>query len=133
MSDASQPYNLSSTYLRLRSDVTIEALKGDATFWPRLMSGQLGNFHNEYLITVFDSAQDWTHWEMHPMGDELVCVLSGAVVMLLEQSGRPVAVRLEQPGEFVLITRGTWHTANVSSACRMLFVTAGEGTQHRSR
>jgi mannose-6-phosphate isomerase-like protein (cupin superfamily) len=132
VSDDTQPYNLSSTYLRLRSDVTIEALQADATFWPRLMSGQLGNFHNEYLMTVFDYARDWTHWEMHPNGDELVCVLSGAAVMLLEQSGQQQAVRLEKPGEFVLVPKGAWHTAKIGIECRMLFVTAGEGTQHRS-
>jgi mannose-6-phosphate isomerase-like protein (cupin superfamily) len=132
MSDATQAYNLSSTYLRLRSDVTIEALTGDATFWPRLMSGQLGTFHNEYLMTTFDYGQDWTHWEMHPNGDELVCLLSGAAVMVFEQGGQPQPIPLAQPGEFVLVPKGTWHTAKISSACRMLFVTAGEGTQMRS-
>jgi mannose-6-phosphate isomerase-like protein (cupin superfamily) len=131
MSDAVQPCNLSSTYLRLRSDVTIEVLQGDATFWPRLMSGQLGNFHNEYLMTVFDYDRDWTHWEMHPNGDELVCLLSGTALMVFEQAGQPQPIRLEKPGDFVLVAKGTWHTAKLTTQCRMLFVTAGEGTQMR--
>jgi mannose-6-phosphate isomerase-like protein (cupin superfamily) len=111
--------------------VTIEALHGDATFWPRLMSGQLGNFHNEYLMTVFDYAQAWAHWEMHPNGDELVCLLSGAAVMVFEQAGQAHPITLVKPGDFVLVPKGTWHTGKISVACRMLFVTAGEGTQMR--
>jgi len=131
MSNANRAFNLNATYLRLRSDVTIEALNGDATFWPRLMSGQLGDFHNEFLVITTDYVEDWAFWEMHPAGDELVCLLAGAVVMILEQDGKPVATSLEAPGEFVLVPKGTWHTAKVSASCRMLFITAGEGTQHR--
>lgn len=132
MTETTRSYNLDSTYLRLRSDVAIEALNGDATFWPRLMSGELGTFHNEYLVTTFEYARDWTHWEMHPLGDELVCVLSGSALMVLEKEGGPKLVPLEKQGEFVLVPRGTWHTARVGAACRMLFITAGEGTQMRA-
>lgn len=132
MTESTRSYNLDSTYLRLRSDVTIEALNGDATFWPRLMSGELGTFHDEYLVTTFEYARDWTHWEMHPLGDELVCVLTGTALMVLEQEGGPKLIPLEKPGEFVLVPKGTWHTARVSTACRMLFITAGEGTQMRA-
>jgi hypothetical protein len=131
MSDAAQPYSLSSTYLRLRSDVTIEAIRGDATFWPRLMSGQLGDFHNEYLVTTFEYSADWTHWEMHPLGDEIVCLLSGEALMILERDAVEQHIRLESAGQFVLVPKSTWHTAKVSAPCRMLFITAGEGTQHR--
>ena len=38
---------------------------------------------------------------------------------------------LPEPGAYVLVPRGTWHTAKTSTRCRMLFVTAGEGTEHR--
>jgi mannose-6-phosphate isomerase-like protein (cupin superfamily) len=68
---------------------------------------------------------------MHPLGDELVCVLSGSAVMVLEQSTQQNLIVLDKPGEFVLVPKGTWHTARISGACRMLFVTAGEGTQMR--
>jgi quercetin dioxygenase-like cupin family protein len=132
VTDTTRSYNLDSTYLRLRSDVSIEALNGDASFWPRLMRGELGTFHNEYLMTTFEYGRDWTHWEMHPLGDELVCVLSGAALMVLETSEQPQHVQLEKPGDFVLVPKGTWHTAKISMPCRMLFVTAGEGTQMRS-
>ena len=42
--------NLASTYVRLRGDATAETLPVDDSFWPRLISGELGTFHNEYLV-----------------------------------------------------------------------------------
>jgi hypothetical protein len=34
------PYVLSGTCLRLRPDASVEPIRIDDTFWPRLMSGQ---------------------------------------------------------------------------------------------
>jgi mannose-6-phosphate isomerase-like protein (cupin superfamily) len=74
---------------------------------------------------------DWPVWEMHPNGDEIVCLLSGSVTFVLEREGGEEAVRLTRSGAYVIVPKGTWHTAKVGSAARMLFITAGEGTQHR--
>jgi len=124
-------FNLASTCLRLRSDVSIEPLPVDDTFWPRLMSGKLGSFHNEYLVTTFGYDRDWPNWEMHPNGDEIVLLIDGRTTMILELDGRERQVALATSGSYVLVQRGTWHTARTSTPCRMLFITAGEGTQHR--
>lgn len=32
---------------------------------------------------------------------------------------------------FVVVPRGTWHTAKVHAATTMLFITPGEGTENR--
>jgi mannose-6-phosphate isomerase-like protein (cupin superfamily) len=125
------PFSLSSTYLRLRSDVSIEALAVDADFWNKLAGGRLGNFHNEYLVTTHEFDADWPHWEMHPNGDEVVCLLAGQLVFILETDGKERRVTLDEVGQFVIVPQGTWHTANTNAVCRMLFITAGEGTQHR--
>jgi mannose-6-phosphate isomerase-like protein (cupin superfamily) len=118
--------------LRLRSDVSVEPLPMDAEFWPRLMSGQLGTFHNEYLVTTFGYDHDWSNWEMHPNGDEIVLLLEGRTTMVLELDGRERLVELSDSASYVLVPRGTWHTARTTTSCRMLFITAGEGTQHRA-
>ncbi len=34
-------------------------------------------------------------------------------------------------GSFVLVPKGTWHTARTGVESRLLFITAGEGTMHR--
>jgi mannose-6-phosphate isomerase-like protein (cupin superfamily) len=96
------------------------------------MRGELGDFHHEYLVTTSDHSADWPSWEMHPNGDEIVCLLAGAAVLTLEApDGTRDQIELTEQGNFVFISRGTWHTARISAATRFLFITAGEGTRHR--
>lgn len=128
---SSGPFDLASTYLRLRNDASIEPLPVGTDFWPRLMSGGLGTFHHEFLVTTYEYSASWPSWEMHPNGDEIVFLIEGHVTFVLERDGREELVELASSGSYVLVPRGTWHTARTSTRCRMLFVTAGEGTQHR--
>ncbi len=125
------PFNLATTYLRVRGDASIEPLPVNAEFWPQLMNGALGTFHHEYLVTTFAYDADWPNWEMHPNGDEIVLLLEGRVTFVLEREGREQRLDLNEAGAYVLVPRGTWHTAKTSTHSRMLFITAGEGTQHR--
>jgi mannose-6-phosphate isomerase-like protein (cupin superfamily) len=131
MASSAAALDLSSSYLRLRPDVSIEPLAVDGTFWERLGSGQLGDFRNEYLVITHECAQDWSFWEMHPKGDEVVCLLSGSLDFVLEMGREERRVSLEKAGQFVLVPKGIWHTAKVAEPSRLLFITAGEGTQHR--
>lgn len=64
-------------------------------------------------------------------GDEIVCLNEGAVTFVLEQDGAHRELHIDRIGEFVIVPQGTWHTARVGEPSRMLFITAGEGTQHR--
>jgi mannose-6-phosphate isomerase-like protein (cupin superfamily) len=125
------PFELASTYLRLRPDASVEPLPVDDTFWPRLMRGELGNFRHEYLVTTFGYDRDWPNWERHPNGDEVVVLLEGRATFVLEIDGAERLVPLDTSGAYVVVPRGTWHTARTASPCRMLFITAGEGTEHR--
>ena len=133
MSDVSSaPPNLSSTYLRIRgADAGIEPLPTGSDFWPRLMSGALGTFHNEFLVTTLSYDKPWPSWERHPNGDELVLLLEGRATFVLESDGGERTVELAESGDYVLVPRGTWHTSRGRTACRLLFVTAGEGTEIR--
>jgi len=125
------PFNLSSTYLRLRSDASVETLPVDKTFWNKLTAGQLGKFHHEYLVSSSSVDNDWSVWEMHPNGDEVVCLLSGQITFVLEHEEGNLMVELVESGNFVVVPKGTWHTVKVHERSTMLFITAGEGTQHR--
>ena len=122
--------NLATTFLRLRSDAAIEPLPVDDAFWRRIAGGELGTFHNEYLVSMHEFNADWTGWEMHPNGDEIVCLLSGQVTFVLDLAQGRREVLLDTSGAFVLVPRGTWHTARTDEPSRMLFITAGEGTEH---
>jgi len=123
--------SIHSTFLRLRPDSSIEKLPVDASFWPRLMDGKLGDFHHEYLVTCSTGGSDWQSWEIHPNGDEIVMLISGRATMILETDAGHVPVELEGPGSFAFVPRGTWHTAKLHAESVMLFITAGEGTRGR--
>jgi mannose-6-phosphate isomerase-like protein (cupin superfamily) len=125
------PFDLAATYVRLRPDASVETLAVDATFWARLASGKLGAFHNEYLVTCHTFHTDWPTWEMHPQGDEIVCLLSGAATFVLERESGDERIELRESGAYVVVPKGVWHTAKTQDVARMLFITAGEGTQHR--
>ena len=123
--------HLASTYVRLRNDATTELLPVDETFWERISSGKLGSFHHEYLVTMHSFKADWPMWEMHPNGDEVVCLLSGSVAFVIDEGGTYKNVLLDKPGDYVLVPKGAWHTAKANVETAMLFITAGEGTEHR--
>ncbi len=124
-------YNASTDFLRLRGDCTVEAMALGNDFWPQLMSGKLGDFHNEYLVATSSFDRDWSNWECHPNGDEIVLLLSGRVTFVLETSEGEKREDLTIPGDYVRVPQNTWHTAKTSTSTTMLFITAGEGTQHR--
>lgn len=132
MKPEAKPFQLASTCLRLRSDASVEPLPVDDTFWQKISTGQLGDFHNEYLVTTHAYGSDWPMWEMHPNGDEIVCLLSGSATFILETQAGPKQVELNEMCSYVVVPKGTWHTSKTTVPCRMLFITAGEGTQHRA-
>ena len=125
-------------YLLLETDGTAVTLPGGAAFWQQLMSGKptdtgikrlLAAQHGR-LLTVLTMDKDWTNWEMHPAGDEILFLISGELTLVLEESGRERPVRLTA-GKLVIVPRGVWHTARMSQACLLLGLTDGAGTQHR--
>jgi len=126
------PFQLTSTFLRLRPDASVEPLAVDGAFWQKLTTGQLGNFHNEYMVGTHAFEADWPMWEMHPNGEEIVYLLSGSTTFILETAEGLHSFTLSESGSYLIVPKGTWHTAKTTDRCHLLFITAGEGTQHRS-
>ena len=61
-----------------------------------------------------------------------VVLLSGDVTLVCETDHGEAPTRLSAPGDFVVVPRGVWHTARVAAGpAMMLFITPGEGTEHR--
>jgi mannose-6-phosphate isomerase-like protein (cupin superfamily) len=125
---ASQPFTLDRTYVYLSDDVAAVPIDVGADFWATL--GDRKELQGGRLVVVTHEARDWSSWEMHPAGDEVVCLLSGAVDLILQEkaSDRVVALRGRQA---VIVPQGTWHRAVVREAGDMLFITRGTGTQHK--
>ena len=85
------------------------------------------------LVSLYVFSEGWDSWEMHPAGDEVVLCTAGAMTLHQEYpDGRTETVTLG-PGDYAINPPGVWHTADVTGGATALFITAGEGTQHRPR
>lgn len=132
MSDVKSPRNLASTFVVLDRQLAATPVDVTETIWKDL-DENFENFAGRTLVASFSFEDDWPTWEMHPNGDEIVCLVSGDVDMILDQSGGEESIRLTTPGTFVVVPKGTWHTARVHTPTTMIFVTPGEGTENREQ
>lgn len=119
--------DLASTFAVLQPDQSVELVKVTPTVYEEL-DRRFDHFKGRVLVSLFAFDTDWPSWERHPAGDELVCLLSGEATFELE--GR-APVHLRAPGTYAVVPKGVWHTAHTKVPTRMLFITPGEGTEHR--
>jgi hypothetical protein len=85
------------------------------------------------LVSQYTFTQSWDSWEMHPAGDEVVICTDGAMVLVQERPDGRVTETALGPSEYAINPPGVWHTADVEGSATAIFITAGEGTQHRPR
>lgn len=128
--DVHMPIDPSRTYVSLSSDGSAVELPGGEAFWSRPES-ELDRLGQHWLVTEFECSADWSSWEMHPHADEFVYLLAGEIVFQMQRDEGITSIAMKGRGA-VVVPKGVWHTAKVSAPSRMLFVTLGAGTQHRS-
>lgn len=117
------------TYVALATDGMATVLAGGSAFWG-LPESDIEAFGKHWLISEFSCEADWPTWEMHPRADEFVYLLSGLADFLIELDDAVQHIHMKA-GEAVLVPKGRWHTAKIFAPSRMLFMTRGEGTQHK--
>jgi len=130
-------FDPTNTYVHLEDGGEAMPVTVTATFWQELMTG---DYHSEettrvangdgWLVTKFHMSNDSPTWEMHPAGDELLYLLSGAMQIILEDQGGNRVVELRM-GEACLVPRGLWHRPMVRTSGDLLAITYGKGTQNR--
>ncbi len=129
MSAKSVLHHLADTFVVLDEHTGAIPVPVTPTFYEQL-DRDFNGFAGKRLVSYHTFTEDWLTWERHPAGEELVCLLSGSVTLVLEEQPGEQSVELSQPGSYVIIPRGTWHTARTGGAT-MLFITPGQGTQNR--
>ncbi|MGJ3233119.1 MAG: cupin domain-containing protein [Oceanicaulis sp.] len=126
--DITRPQVLGEAYVHLLDGGGAMPVAVDARFW----SEGVSQLPPGRLVSLFDNAADWTVWEMHPEGEEVIFALEGAFTFHFERGEERWSQTLSG-GAFLIVPRGVWHTVDVATPGRCLFITAGEGTQHRER
>lgn len=129
MPPSTTAFDPTKTYLQLADGGRGSTIEVTESFWPDVIAGR--RKADGRLMIASNVTGDVPHWEMHPAGEEVILLQSGAVDFILEEAGgeRRVALRPEAP--CLLVTRGVWHRFEVVEPGRLVFITYGEGTQHR--
>ncbi len=94
------------------------------------LDARFAQFQGCVLLSQHRFTEDWTCWEMHPHGDEVLYLLAGAASLYLYVNGAEQCVEFRQTGSVLVIPKGVWHTAKVEADCMILFITPGEGTRN---
>ena len=130
-------FDLFGSRLHLDSRGDALLIEDSGEFWSELMSGDLrrrdvARVASEpgYLMAAFHLREDPAHWERHPAGDEVICLMSGRVDFVLEESYGQRVISL-QGHETCVVPKGTWHRIVVREPSDVLFVTFGLGTEHK--
>lgn len=90
---------------------------------------------DEWLVGIKAVASDAdVHgdvWERHPAGEEMLCVLEGRVVVTLMAEDGAQTDMLLDTRRSAIVPRGVWHRLHVACPGKILFVTPGQGSEHR--
>ena len=70
-------------------------------------------------------------WEMHPGGDELLYLLTGALDVVFDEPDGEQGFGL-RGGQACLVPRGVWHRLVVRQPSDLLFITPACDTRHRT-
>lgn len=121
-------FALDRTYVQLHDGARAGEVPVGSDFWERI--AERTELHAGRLLILSKQTANWARWEMHPTGDEILFLISGAITVILEEEGGEHAVDL-RPGTACVVPQGVWHTARVERAGDLLSITRGEGTRHR--
>lgn len=94
---------------------------------PRGASGDWGMWTMAAFHVDSNRAVHSDVWERHPLGDELLCLLSGAITVHLRDSVTTVELR---PGTCYAIPAGQWHRLTVEEPGDLMAVTPRSDTAH---
>lgn len=94
--------NITSTYVVLGDNGDAIPIAVNHRFYEDLEQ-KFDDFKGKRLISHYNFEESWNSWEMHPAGEEFVCLLSGQVDFILEQNGTKNSVSLNAPGDYVLV------------------------------
>jgi mannose-6-phosphate isomerase-like protein (cupin superfamily) len=132
-SGESDAFDLSRTFVHLGRDATATPLpdfEWSAEHVEAYRSRFAADGNGGRLVCVIMQGATWDGWERHPGGEELVFLIAGRVDVVQEIDGADHVVEL-RPGDAMVNPANVRHTARVHQPGPALFITPGDGTEHR--
>ncbi|MEQ1640818.1 MAG: cupin domain-containing protein [Novosphingobium sp.] len=106
---------------------------GEPQWYEDYIARNAADANDGRLVAAHRFSGNWTGWEMHPAGDEVVLCISGAMTLHQEfPDGRCETVTIAA-GDYAINPPGVWHTADIEGEAEALFITPALGTEHRPR
>jgi hypothetical protein len=121
-------FDLAAAYVQLSDGPSARRVALTESFWSEI--DKRSDLAEGRLVSIFPQRESWPIWEMHPAGDEIVCLLSGAIDLILEKPDGEQVIELRGRAACI-VPRGVWHRAIVHVPGDALFITRGAGTEHR--
>ncbi len=133
MTDAGDPFDLTHTFVHLGHGATATPLpdfEWSAEHVEAYRRRFAADAREGRLVCVIAQDATWDGWERHPAGEEVVYLLSGRVDIVQDIDGAHHVIEL-RPGDAMINPTNVWHTARVHEPGSALFITPGDGTEHR--
>jgi mannose-6-phosphate isomerase-like protein (cupin superfamily) len=139
VSDSNGPFDLSKTPIHLGSQVDADnpavPLAGfgfDGPSFEAYIGEHCAPGAPGRLIMVETTPVDWTTWERHTEGDEIVVVLEGRGEFVQQIDGGEQRMPVG-PGSALINPTGVWHSADVTEPIKAIYITPCPGTEHKER
>lgn len=134
MSDAPVDLTTHPIHLGLGATAEVEpAFTGEMSWYEGYGQRHGDDGREGRLVSMHTFTESWDVWEMHPVGSEVVLCTAGTITLHQEHADGTTAVATLAAGQYAVNEPGTWHTADVDGTATAVFITAGEGTEHRPR
>jgi mannose-6-phosphate isomerase-like protein (cupin superfamily) len=122
----SAPFDMFSSFVELREGGALEQrpreLFRDWGLWT------MAAFHAEGNEAVHSDV-----WELHPLGDELLCLLSGMItVHLRSPANEATTTTTLHAGTCYVVPAGVWHRLTVEEPGDLVAITPRASTAHEA-
>ena len=123
-------FPLSGTAIHIPPDLNASVFRGEH------LKARLQQLPNGLLLGAFQIARDvdaHSHiWEMHPVGDEILVMVTGALEVEYADESHHGTCSLGT-GEAMVMPRGFWHRLALREPGLLLTLTPLEGTRHSDK
>jgi mannose-6-phosphate isomerase-like protein (cupin superfamily) len=124
-------FALAGVRIHLADGPRLRSLRIHAASWQRMQRDPALRTGRILGVHAFRNDDDVhaSQWERHPRGDELLCLVSGQMNVVLQEPAGERLISLA-PLSGVIVPQGRWHRLMVKEPGVLISVTQHAGTQH---